>query len=220
MRETQSWQATGLVACLEGGAGRFVRGISSGDFEGALSVDHSKTVLHTPRPMSQGRDSVPRPRHLRCTRDSITASEDSIIPRCSHYQSVLAVVYVYVVPWSEFPIVPAYPHYPHPCDLPLRLSRHNTQHRSSRQPVSLRLGEVGVWFQGVRQRAREGVRERARERARKASKHKEWLRERGGLSEVGGAYDLGVGVGVAFVRGSSLMYAYKGTSPIRKRPPP
>jgi hypothetical protein len=22
-------------------------------------------------------------------------------------------VYVYVVPWSEFPIVPSYPHYPH-----------------------------------------------------------------------------------------------------------
>jgi len=30
----------------------------------------------------------------------------------SHYQSTLDVVYVYVVPWSEFPIVPSYPHYP------------------------------------------------------------------------------------------------------------
>ena len=29
----------------------------------------------------------------------------------SHYQSTLAV-YVYVVPWSEFPIIPSYPHYP------------------------------------------------------------------------------------------------------------
>jgi len=30
----------------------------------------------------------------------------------SHYQSSLDAVYVYVVPWSEFPIVPSYPHYP------------------------------------------------------------------------------------------------------------
>jgi len=29
------------------------------------------------------------------------------------YQSTLDAVYVYVVPWSEFPIVPSYPHYPH-----------------------------------------------------------------------------------------------------------
>ena len=28
----------------------------------------------------------------------------------SHYQSTLDAVYVYVVPWSEFPIVPSYPH--------------------------------------------------------------------------------------------------------------
>ena len=33
----------------------------------------------------------------------------------SHYQSTLDAVYVYVVPWSEFPIVPSYPHYPHRC---------------------------------------------------------------------------------------------------------
>jgi len=26
---------------------------------------------------------------------------------------ILDAVYVYVVPWSEFPIVPSYPHYPH-----------------------------------------------------------------------------------------------------------
>ena len=32
----------------------------------------------------------------------------------SHYQFTLDAVYVYVVPWSEFPIVPSYPHYPHP----------------------------------------------------------------------------------------------------------
>ena len=31
----------------------------------------------------------------------------------SHYQSTVDAVYVYVVPWSEFPIVPSYPHYPH-----------------------------------------------------------------------------------------------------------
>ena len=30
----------------------------------------------------------------------------------SHYQSTLDEVYVYVVPWSEFPIVPSYSHYP------------------------------------------------------------------------------------------------------------
>jgi len=31
----------------------------------------------------------------------------------SRYLSTLDAVYVYVVPWSEFPIVPSYPHYPH-----------------------------------------------------------------------------------------------------------
>ena len=31
----------------------------------------------------------------------------------SRYQSTLDDVYVYVVPWSEFPIVPFYPHHPH-----------------------------------------------------------------------------------------------------------
>ena len=31
----------------------------------------------------------------------------------SHYQSTLDAVYVYVVPWSEFPIVPSYAYYPH-----------------------------------------------------------------------------------------------------------
>jgi len=30
------------------------------------------------------------------------------------YQSTLDAVYVYEVPWSEFPIIPSYPHYPHP----------------------------------------------------------------------------------------------------------
>jgi hypothetical protein len=30
----------------------------------------------------------------------------------SHHQSTLDDVYVYVVSWSEFPIVPSYPHYP------------------------------------------------------------------------------------------------------------
>ena len=30
----------------------------------------------------------------------------------SSYQSTLDAVYVYVVPWSEFPIVPSYPDYP------------------------------------------------------------------------------------------------------------
>jgi len=38
----------------------------------------------------------------------------------SHYQSTLDAVHVYVVPWSEFPIVPSYPHYPHA----VHLSRH------------------------------------------------------------------------------------------------
>ena len=31
----------------------------------------------------------------------------------SHYQSTVDDVYVYVVPWSEFCIVPSYPHYLH-----------------------------------------------------------------------------------------------------------
>ena len=30
----------------------------------------------------------------------------------SHYHSSLDVVYVYIVPWSEFPIVPSYPQFP------------------------------------------------------------------------------------------------------------
>ena len=30
----------------------------------------------------------------------------------SHHQSTLDAVNVHVVPWSEFPIVPSYPHYP------------------------------------------------------------------------------------------------------------
>jgi hypothetical protein len=33
----------------------------------------------------------------------------------SHYQYTFDTVYVYEVPWSEFPIVPSYPHYPHRC---------------------------------------------------------------------------------------------------------
>ena len=36
---------------------------------------------------------------------------DSPLPADSHYQSTLDAVYVYVVPWTEFPIVPSYPHY-------------------------------------------------------------------------------------------------------------
>jgi hypothetical protein len=28
------------------------------------------------------------------------------------YQSTFDAVYVYVVPWSKFPIIPCYPHYP------------------------------------------------------------------------------------------------------------
>ena len=32
----------------------------------------------------------------------------------SRYQSTLDAVYVYVVPWSEFTIVPSYPHYTQP----------------------------------------------------------------------------------------------------------
>ena len=31
----------------------------------------------------------------------------------SHYRSTLDAVYLNLVPWSEFPIVPPYPHYPH-----------------------------------------------------------------------------------------------------------
>ena len=31
----------------------------------------------------------------------------------SHYQSSLDAVYVYAVPWLEFPIVSSFPHYPH-----------------------------------------------------------------------------------------------------------
>ena len=36
----------------------------------------------------------------------------------SPYQSTLDAVYVYIVPWSEFPIVPSYPHYPQSGSLP------------------------------------------------------------------------------------------------------
>jgi len=37
-------------------------------------------------------------------------------PRLSYLTlniSLLSMLYVYLVPWSEFPIVPSYPHYPH-----------------------------------------------------------------------------------------------------------
>ena len=34
------------------------------------------------------------------------------------FQSTLEAVYVYVVPWSEFPIVPSYPYYLHPVRVP------------------------------------------------------------------------------------------------------
>jgi len=36
----------------------------------------------------------------------------------SHYQSTPDAVSVYVAPWSEFPIVPSYPHYPQGSLLP------------------------------------------------------------------------------------------------------
>ena len=48
----------------------------------------------------------------------------------SHYQSTLDAVYVYVVPWSEFPIVPSYPHYPHGACLSLSLS-HTDPHKDT-----------------------------------------------------------------------------------------
>jgi hypothetical protein len=35
----------------------------------------------------------------------------------SHYQSTLDAVYVYVVPWSQFPIVPSFSDYPHSTSL-------------------------------------------------------------------------------------------------------
>ena len=42
---------------------------------------------------------------------------ESILPTCLgalgvFNQSTLDAVYVYVVPWLEFPTVPSYPHYP------------------------------------------------------------------------------------------------------------
>ena len=48
---------------------------------------------------------------LRCTAERGQA--DACTARANHAcQSNLDAVYVYVVPWSEFPIVPSYPHYP------------------------------------------------------------------------------------------------------------
>ena len=47
------------------------------------------------------------------------------------YQSTLDAVYVYVVPWSEFSIVPSYPHYP-------QKKEHNYRKRSERTKVTPR----------------------------------------------------------------------------------
>jgi len=53
---------------------------------------------------------------LRYTADSAMFRNEGVEKRgrhsASHYQSTLDAVYVYVVPWSEFPIVSSYPHYP------------------------------------------------------------------------------------------------------------
>ena len=50
----------------------------------------------------------------------------------SHYQSTLDAVYVYVVPWSEFPIVPSFP----------------TTHRNAHQRSRKRGGGHVLWFRG------------------------------------------------------------------------
>ena len=42
----------------------------------------------------------------------------------SHYQSTLDAVYVYVMPWSEFPIVTSFPHYTQLCSYSARARRH------------------------------------------------------------------------------------------------
>ena len=49
----------------------------------------------------------------------------------SDYQSTLDAVYVYVVPWSELPVVPSYSHHPQ--------QRHHTVYASSGSPLSSEL---------------------------------------------------------------------------------
>ena len=45
---------------------------------------------------------------------ALSLSREILHIQCdSHYQSTLDAVNVCVVSWSEFPIVPSYPHYPH-----------------------------------------------------------------------------------------------------------
>ena len=46
----------------------------------------------------------------------------------SHYPSTVDAAYVYVVPWSEFPIVPSNPHYPHPGNLFWQLLHQGDDH--------------------------------------------------------------------------------------------
>ena len=82
---------------------------------------------------------------------------------------------IYVVPWSEFPIVPSYPHYPH------WLSPHHIAPSCAHtQPL------VKTVHRG---RDRERERERERETSRPHSTFN-WVRQVGTCSEAGGRRSL------------------------------
>jgi len=69
-------------------------------------------ILHDPA-LEMGYGELEGVREVVSGIPTVSYTSDEYGPTHSHYQSTLDAVYVYVVPWSEFPIVPSYPHYPH-----------------------------------------------------------------------------------------------------------
>ena len=124
----------------------------------------------------------------------------------SHYQSTLDTVNVYVVPWSEFPIVPSLPtlatHPPPLCLTPTPVLLYET--------LLAELQGSGCWLQGTAFRVqREQVAE---------------SRFQGAECRVQGSGSMVQGEGVGFQRSafvkSNIWRQCRGTSPIIKRPPP
>ena len=81
--------------------------LNTRDMNGMLAL----RKYHYPRTLLR---NIPQQRdHTINTRDMSDIVSDS------HYQSTLDAVYMHEVPWSEFPIVPSYPHYSQPSPFPI-----------------------------------------------------------------------------------------------------
>jgi len=107
-------QACGLGSSQGGfmalGSGRLDSRLESNKEEEEEEVDRGGGVLNAMMASLKGDAPLPTgSAHYQSTLDAV-----SVYSRCCirSYQSTLDAVYVYVVPWSEFPIVPSYPHYP------------------------------------------------------------------------------------------------------------